>query len=245
MVQTYKNSLKCAKPRTQNEKQAAMAMVASDGNALEHVRSEFKSDKDIVLTAVKQNGCALRHASYKLRDHKDIVMAAVTQNGFALSEASTKLQADKDVVMAAITQNDKTYVWGNPSLKDDRLFILTAACQNIDIILWASPSLKNGGLEQYIKDIGAYFQFRLGHWNHDVNSAYDRIIHLPEIIKNIQRFLNGFTEVQVQELPQRGSVKFYKSLIGTEQLSQANMVMQKLSTIKNSPRKRHKLEVSL
>ena len=92
---------------------------------LSYVSSAMKNDKEAVLAAVTQNGEALVFASDELKGDKDFILAAVmAQNGGELQFPSEELQVDKDKALELVTkwtEMDKTIVSTNGRIRCFRL----------------------------------------------------------------------------------------------------------------------------
>ena len=87
--------------KARKEKEAVLAAVAKDGEALRFADKSMKKDKEVVLAAVAENGHALRYADESLKKDKEVVLVAVAQSGGAALEcADESLQDDEEVVLA-------------------------------------------------------------------------------------------------------------------------------------------------
>merc|ERR1712012_1188973 len=84
------------------------------------------NDRDAVLAAVTQDGDALRFASEDLKNDREVVLAAATSRGRALELASEDLKNDRDVVLAAVSQLGDALLYASEDLKNDRDFVLAA-----------------------------------------------------------------------------------------------------------------------
>ena len=90
-----------------SERDAVLAAVSINGDALQFAPEAQKCDREVALVAVRNNGLALQHVHPSLRQDKDVVKAAILQNNTALQFASETLQQDRGFILEACYQHGK------------------------------------------------------------------------------------------------------------------------------------------
>ncbi len=138
-IQSQGRAYKDASPEMQADLDVRLAVARGSIFDLEVIPLELR-DKDVMMAAVQNNGAALQFASPELRGDKELVMVAV-QHGFALRYASPVLRADKEVVMAAVKHLSIELEYASPELRADKEVVMSAV-QKGEALLYASPELR-------------------------------------------------------------------------------------------------------
>jgi hypothetical protein len=112
--------------KTANDREAVLAELSNDGDALEYVSDELKADREIVLAAVQNSGRSLEYADDSLKSDREVVLAAVQNSGFAIEYASDELKADRGIVLLALENDGHSFSYISDELKADREIVLAA-----------------------------------------------------------------------------------------------------------------------
>lgn len=120
-------------------KRLMLAIVATNGRALQYASKNLRADADVVLQAVQQDGRALQYAAACRRMDKAIVLAAVAQNSRALQAAGKNLLSDAEVLGTAVQQNGLMLAYASSALQANTDIVLMAGLQDYRALRHAAP----------------------------------------------------------------------------------------------------------
>lgn len=86
----------------------------------------WADDKEAVLAAVKSNGDALMYASKRLCNDREVVMEAITTGENAMQWASEELRSDRKFVLEAVSEDGSSMFFASEELRADREFLFEA-----------------------------------------------------------------------------------------------------------------------
>ena len=132
------------RPVLPHDKDAALAVVAWNGLALQFGSGELRSDQGVVLAAVVENGYAFEFAAGELKSDKGFVLQAVAQNGHALRFAADELRSDREVVLAAVSTVGCAFEHASDELKHNTAFCLEVLVHNQSAYLFIYPFVSDG-----------------------------------------------------------------------------------------------------
>ena len=104
----------------QGDKEAVLAAVAKDVEAIYEASDALQQDGDVLRVAIASDGRKLELAPPAIRGDKTVVLRAVRQTGSALEFASDALRDDYDVCFTACTNEGAALEWVSRRLRDDR-----------------------------------------------------------------------------------------------------------------------------
>jgi len=131
-------SLRNSPEALRDDKELVMAVVATNGYALQYASKNLRADKVVVMTAVAANGYSLRYASEELRADRAVVQAAVAQNGYALRYISPSLS---ETLFDDLDWVENLFI-NHPSLRENRIFVQAAVQKNGAILKFVSTRLQ-------------------------------------------------------------------------------------------------------
>ena len=118
----------------QGDKEAVLAAVAKDVEAIYEASDALQQDGDVLRVAIASDGRKLELAPPAIRGDKTVVLRAVRQTGSALEFASDALRDDYDVCLAACTNEGAALEWVSRRLRDDRSIRAAARAERAALI---------------------------------------------------------------------------------------------------------------
>jgi hypothetical protein len=118
----------------QGDKEAVLAAIAKDVEAIYEASDALQQDGDVLRVAIASDGRKLELAPPAIRGDKTVVLRAVRQTGSALEFASDALRDDYDVCFTACTNEGAALEWVSRRLRDDRSIRAAARAERAALI---------------------------------------------------------------------------------------------------------------
>lgn len=120
----------------------ALEEVTEDPMSFRSLPFRFRDNRDIALAAIASRPYQMKYASYGVRNDKKVVLEAVKRDGTMLEYASDRLRSDNEVVTSAVSEDGGALKYASERLRGTKRVVLIALQNNINALMYVSRDLK-------------------------------------------------------------------------------------------------------